>query len=96
MDANGIATAILSVSTPGVNLGDTAVERTKAREVNEYTAQVVKDHPGRFGFFATLNLPDVNGSIIEATTASTRLKLTASSSWRTPSAPTWATRPSIR
>ena len=66
MDGNGIATAVLSVSTPGVNPGDAAVGRTRAREINEYVAEVVEDHPGRYGFFATLNLTDVAGSIAEA------------------------------
>jgi predicted TIM-barrel fold metal-dependent hydrolase len=69
MDSNGIATAILSLSTPGVHLtagtqGD-PVARTKAREVNELAARVAADHPDRFGFFATLCLPDVDGSLEE-------------------------------
>ncbi|MDR3530902.1 MAG: amidohydrolase family protein [Rhodopila sp.] len=37
-----------------------------AREVNEYAAKVVADHPGRFGFYATLTLPDVDGALAEA------------------------------
>ena len=65
MDKHGVQTGILSVSDPGVNLGDDAVARTKAREVNEYAAEVVQSNPSRFGFFATLTLPDVEGSIIE-------------------------------
>jgi len=65
MDKYRVRTAILSVSTPGVHMGDDAEAREKAREVNEYAAQVVRKHPGRFGFFATLCLPDVKGSIAE-------------------------------
>ncbi|MGB8214802.1 MAG: amidohydrolase family protein [Anaerolineales bacterium] len=65
MDKHGIQTGILSVSDPGVNLGDQTVARVKAREVNEYAAEVVQSNPSRFGFFATLTLPDVEGSIIE-------------------------------
>lgn len=66
MDRAGIGAAVMSVSTPGVHLGDDAEARDKAREVNEFAAQVVRRHPNRFGFFATLTLPDVEGAIAEA------------------------------
>jgi predicted TIM-barrel fold metal-dependent hydrolase len=36
-----------------------------ARDVNDFAAQVVRDHPERFGFFATLPLPDVDGALAE-------------------------------
>jgi predicted TIM-barrel fold metal-dependent hydrolase len=65
MDSVGVETAVLSVSTPGVNLGDAADARTWARRVNVDLAQVVRDFPWRFGFFATLTLPDVDGSLDE-------------------------------
>jgi predicted TIM-barrel fold metal-dependent hydrolase len=69
MEQHDIATAILSVSTPGVRLdpGPRGADeaRAKAREVNEFSARVVRDHPGRFGFFATLTLPDVDGALAE-------------------------------
>jgi predicted TIM-barrel fold metal-dependent hydrolase len=69
MDGHDIATAVVSVSTPGVRPtagepDDTA--RAMARELNELAARLVEDHPGRFGFFATLPLPDVDGAIAEA------------------------------
>ena len=54
MNDFGIARSILSVSTPGVHLGDDAEARSMARTVNDYTAQVVRDHPEKFGFFATI------------------------------------------
>jgi 6-methylsalicylate decarboxylase len=72
MHANGIRTGVLSVSTPGVSVGDfgarttVADARSQARSVNEYVAEVVRDHPGRFGLFATLTLPDVDGALAEA------------------------------
>src|SRR5208283_1163686 len=65
MDERGVGTAILSVSTPGVHLGDDAEARAMARDVNEYAAAMVGSYPARFGFFATLCLPDVSGSLIE-------------------------------
>ncbi|AZC19108.1 amidohydrolase family protein [Pseudomonas sp. CMR5c] len=74
MDSNGIATGILSVSTPGVHLGNDAEARVKAREVNEFCAELVDKHPGRFGFFATLTLPDVEGAIEQAEYALGTLK----------------------
>jgi predicted TIM-barrel fold metal-dependent hydrolase len=61
-----IATGILSVSTPGVHLGDDGEAGERAREVNEFAAAVVRAQPARFGFFATLTLPDVEGAIAEA------------------------------
>lgn len=66
MALNGIGTAILSVSTPGVWFGDVPESRYWARHVNDYAAELVADRPDRFGFFATLTLPDVEGAIAEA------------------------------
>ena len=66
MQAARIERAVLSISTPGVHLGDDAQARDMAREVNEFCAALVKQHPQRFGFFATLTLPDVEGAIAEA------------------------------
>ena len=69
MDANGVATAILSISTPGVWFGEVGEARHWARRVNEHAAAIVAAQPARFGFFATLTLPDVDGAIAEATHA---------------------------
>lgn len=66
MEAAGVAMGMLSVSTPGVHLGDDGQARDMARQVNEFAASVVQKHPSRFGFFATLTLPDVEGAIAEA------------------------------
>ncbi|MFD3310534.1 amidohydrolase family protein [Streptomyces sp. NPDC058694] len=65
MDRNGIETAMLSMSSPGVHFGDDKEARLLARRVNEYTAELTRDHPGRFGNFASVPLPDVDRALEE-------------------------------
>ena len=65
MDRLDIATAVLSISSPGVHFGDGPAARALARAVNESGAQAVGAHPARFGLFATLPLPDVEASLAE-------------------------------
>ena len=65
MDRLGIATSLLSISSPGVYFGDETAARDLAREMNEVGRRAVVDHPGRFGLFASLPLPDVDAAIAE-------------------------------
>ncbi|MFF8652983.1 amidohydrolase family protein [Streptomyces huasconensis] len=65
MDETGIAKQYLSVSSPGVHFGDDAAARTLARQVNEEGARLARAHPGRFGFFASTPLPDVDAALEE-------------------------------
>jgi len=65
LDRQGIAAAVTSVSAPGVHFGDDAFARDLARRCNELSAKLVADHPGRFGAFAILPLPDVGGALRE-------------------------------
>jgi predicted TIM-barrel fold metal-dependent hydrolase len=65
MDRSGIQTSMLSVSPPGIWLGDAAQSRNLARIVNDYGAMMRSDHPGRYGLFAALPLPDIEGSLRE-------------------------------
>jgi len=65
MDRAGVARAITSITAPGFAL--LGRERLVAanRECNEYGARMGADHPGRFGLFASLPLPDVEASLRE-------------------------------
>ncbi|MES2115441.1 MAG: amidohydrolase family protein [Pseudomonadota bacterium] len=57
MDANGIQTAITSLSAPGVYFGDRGAAIALARQCNEYAADMEQRAPGRFGSFAVLPMP---------------------------------------
>ncbi len=74
MEMGGVATSIFSVSDPGVWFGDVAQARALAREANDFGARVVHDRPGRFGMFAVLPLPDVEGALREVAYAFDTLK----------------------
>jgi predicted TIM-barrel fold metal-dependent hydrolase len=74
MDEGAVATSIISISDPGVHFGDNAAARALARECNEVGAKVVRDNPSRFGLFAVLPLPDVDGALKESEYALDTLK----------------------
>src|SRR5712664_3549732 len=75
MDDAGIDVAMLSISTPGVHVGDDKRARALARRCNEFAAQLVQSRPDRFGSFAALPLPDVDGALEELGYALDVLKL---------------------
>jgi predicted TIM-barrel fold metal-dependent hydrolase len=66
MDRGGVATAILSLPT-GFNLLDLNAQQARhlARLINEYVIEAMKDHAGRFGLFAFMPMPDVDGTLKE-------------------------------
>jgi predicted TIM-barrel fold metal-dependent hydrolase len=67
LDKGGVRTGILSLaSTPGVWFDAGAPAAVKmARSCNEYGANMVRDHPGRFGLFAALPMLDMDASLKE-------------------------------
>ncbi|MPZ58047.1 MAG: amidohydrolase family protein [Rhizobiales bacterium] len=75
MDRVGIETAILSIATPGTWFGNVTEARGLTRHCNEYGARLIADYPRRFGMFASLALPDVEGSLREIEHAYDVLKL---------------------
>jgi predicted TIM-barrel fold metal-dependent hydrolase len=61
-----VATAIVSVSTPGTTfLPDAADAAALARDLNDYGANLVASAPDRFGFFATIPMPHIDESVAE-------------------------------
>ena len=63
MDDQQVATSILSLSTPGTFYGDNAEARLLSRQINERLAGLVKGRPDRFGMFASIPLPDIDGAL---------------------------------
>jgi predicted TIM-barrel fold metal-dependent hydrolase len=74
MDRGGVAAAVVSITNPGVHFSDAAAARQLTRACNEYGARLVRDHPSRFGLFAVLPLPDLDGTLAEITYAYDTLK----------------------
>lgn len=75
LDRQGISMAVTSISSPGVHFGDKDAAGSLARTCNEISARLVADHPSRFGAFATLPLPDVDGALAELEYALDTLQL---------------------
>lgn len=73
MDRLGVATSLLSISSPGIDLGDGSDPVELAREVNDAGRRAVVEHPGRFGLMASLPLPDVDGTMAEIARCCDRL-----------------------
>ena len=73
MDKSGVALAVISVSVLA-EPRDNAELRRFSRLANEFSAKLVADHPGRFGVFAYLPFPDVDGTLKEIEYALDTLK----------------------
>lgn len=75
MDGLGIATAMMSFSAPGIYFGDRAATADLARQCNDYLAELIAAHPGRFGAFASLPFPDTDDCLAEIVRAADDLGL---------------------
>jgi predicted TIM-barrel fold metal-dependent hydrolase len=75
LDDAGIDVAVTSISTPGVHTGDYARARALARRCNELAAELARGRPDRFGGFACLPLPDLDGALTELAYAFDDLRL---------------------
>jgi predicted TIM-barrel fold metal-dependent hydrolase len=75
MDDYGIGAQALSISDPGVTFLSGSAAANLARQINEYTADVIHKYPTRFGGFAVLPLPDLEASLNELQYALDTLKL---------------------
>ncbi len=67
MDKNGVTTSLLSIaSTPGVWFdGGADKARDMVRLCCEFAAEMMRDHPGRYGLFAPLSMLDVDTTLKE-------------------------------
>jgi len=65
MDRQDIATAMVSLSSPSAHFLPPAERPALVREVNDAGAELVRGHPGRFGYFASLPMPDIPASLSE-------------------------------
>ncbi len=74
MDSSGVATAYVSLTVPGHRFDAPGAPARVSRECNEYMAGLRRDHPGRFGIFAMLPMPDVNATLAEIAYAYDTLK----------------------
>lgn len=74
MDRDGVARSIVSITLPGVWFGDAREARALARACNDYMAKLRADHPRRFGIFAAVPMPDIDGTLAEIAYALDELK----------------------
>ena len=74
MDSRQVRTGVLSLTAPGLSAWSEAERGSVARRINEYVAELGVRWSGRFGSFATLPLPDVEGALSETAYALDVLK----------------------
>jgi len=67
MEKGGVATAILSLASGGLNLPNLGADESRGmtRMINDYAVKARGDHPGRFGLFAYMPMPDIEATLKE-------------------------------
>jgi predicted TIM-barrel fold metal-dependent hydrolase len=67
MESANIKKSVLSISSPGTHLtpGEGAARKQLTRQCNAYAADLKKQYPDKFGFWASLPLPDVDAALEE-------------------------------
>src|SRR5579863_1138427 len=74
MDKAGVAKSLVSITLPGLNFGNVDEARRLTRICNDYAMEMSRNYPGRFGLFAALPWPDIDGSLAEIEYALDTLK----------------------
>jgi 6-methylsalicylate decarboxylase len=74
MDAAGVSTSMISIAPAGNPFSDPATATRLTHESNEYITRLAADHPGRFGLFASVPLPNIDASLVEIAYALDTLK----------------------
>lgn len=67
MEVNNVSKAILSISSPGTHIvpGQDELGRNLTRHCNSFAAGLKKQHPEKFGFWASLPLPNIEAALDE-------------------------------
>src|SRR5262245_56753162 len=73
LDEHGVATQVITFTTPGVHVEAPATSVAWARQVNDAFARVMRERQGRFVALATLPLNDPAASVAELERAMTSL-----------------------
>jgi predicted TIM-barrel fold metal-dependent hydrolase len=71
METTNITKSIISITSPGTHLvpNNNALARKLTRYCNEFASELKHRSPSKFGFWASLPMPDVPGSLDEITYA---------------------------
>lgn len=75
LERAGVATQVITLTTPGTHVEEPATAVALARTVNDSFARIVQDRAPRFAALATLPLNDPAASVKELERAMTHLKL---------------------